>query len=210
MRTKIAMLALGIAFTLPDASAQQSKFDINYPVCKAGSDYVICDEDDAMRSAQQLSSGRHVPAKGYTEPACKTTVVYVNKSNQANEDLTVTYEMPNDEYTELEPECNTSLAYPTSTTQYGGKNPKVCDNTVVCMKHKKADQPKDPDLRAITVVSAKDNPRFTASYDVPGEVYEGGEVLSNDGVAKNKARNLSYLDFGPTKVPNDGGLATRY
>ncbi len=212
MRTKIAMLALGLGFILPAANAQKSKFDINYPVCKAGSDYVICDKDDAMRSAKELSSGRHMPAKGYIEPACKTTVVYVNKSNQANEDLTVTYEMPNDEYTELEPECNTSLAYPTSTTQYG-KNPKVCDNTVVCMKHKQAKQaslPQDPDLRAIAVVSAKGNPRLTASYDVPGEVYEGGEVLSNDGVAKNKERNLSYLHFGPTKVPNDGGLATKY
>lgn len=213
MRTKVIMLALGLGFTLPAANAQKSKFDINYPVCKAGSEYVICDKDDAMRSAQQSSSGSHVPASGYTEPACKTTVVYVNKSNQANEDLTVTYEMPNDEYTELEPECNAALAYPTSTTGIAGNNPKVCDNTVVCMKHKHAQQanlPRDPDLRAIAVVSAKGNPRMTASYDVPGEVYEGGEVLSNDGVAKNKERNLNYLNFGPTKVPNDGGLATRY
>lgn len=203
MRTKLAMLALGLGFLLPGAHAQKSQYDINYPVCKAGGDYVICDKDDAMRSAQRLSSGKTVPAKGYTEPDCKTTVVYVNKSQQANEALTVTYEMPNDEHTALEPECNAALAYPTSTTQYG-KNPKVCDNTVVCMKHKKAA------VQAIGVVSVKDNPRFKASYDMPGDVYEGDEVLSNDGVAKNKERNKNYLKFGPTKVPNDGGLATRY
>ncbi len=203
MKAKIAMLALGLGFILTGAHAQKSQFDINYPVCKAGGDYVICDKDDAMRSAQRLSSGRNVPAKGYTEPDCKTTVVYVNKSNQANEALTVTYEMPNDEHTTLEPECTAALAYPNSTTQYG-KNPKVCDNTVVCMKHKKAD------VHAIGVVSAKENPRFKASYDMPGDVYEGEEVLSNDGVAANKERNINYLKFGPTKVPNDGGLATRY
>lgn len=203
MKAKIAMLALGLGFILNGAYAQKSQFDINYPVCKAGGDYVICDKDDAMRSAQRLSSGRAVPAKGYTEPDCKTTVVFVNKSNQANEALTVKYEMPNDEHTKLEPECTAALAYPTSTTQYG-KNPKVCDNTVVCLNHQKKD------IRPVAVVSAKDNPRFTASYDMPGDVYEGEDVLSHDGIDKVKHRNLNYLEFGPTKVPNDGGLATRY
>ncbi len=203
MRTKIVMLALGLGFLLPGAYAQKSKYDINYPVCKAGGDYVVCDKDDAMRSAQHLSSGRNVPAKGYTEPDCKTTVVYVNKSNQANEALTVTYEMPNDEHAILEPECTAALAYPTSTTQYG-KNPKVCDNTVVCLKHQKKD------IKPVAVVSAKKNPRITATYDMPGDLYAGEEVMSNDGVEKNRKRNINYLDFGPSKVPNDGGLATRY
>lgn len=203
MKTKIVMLALGLAFTLPAANAQKSKYDINYPVCKAGGDYVMCDKDDAMRSAQRLSSGRSVPAKGYTEPDCKTTVVYVNKSNQENEGLAVTYEMPNDEHTKLEPECTAALAYTNSTTSQYGKNPKVCDNTVVCLKHQKEGN------APVAVVSAKGNPRLIATYDVPGDVYEGDEVKSNDGVAKNKERNKNYLKFGPTKVPNDGGLATR-
>jgi hypothetical protein len=203
MKAKIALLALGAGFILTSAQAQKSQYDINYPVCKAGGDYVICDKDDAMRSAQKLSSGRSVPAKGYTEPDCKTTVVYVNKSNQANEALTVKYEMPNDEHMALEPECTAALAYPNSTTQYGN-NRKVCDNTVVCIKHKK------DGVQAIGVVSAKENPRFTASYDMPGDVYEGEDVLSHDGIDKVKQRNLNYLEFGPTKVPNDGGLATRY
>lgn len=202
MKTKIVMLALGMAFALPAANAQKSRYDINYPVCKAGGDYVVCDKDDAMRSAQRLSSGRNLPEKGYTEPDCKTTVVYLNKSNKGNEDLTVKYEMPNDEHTKLEPECTAALQYNTSTGQYD-KNPKVCDNTVVCLKHQKKE------IVPIAVVSAKGNPRLVAGFDMPGDVYEGEEVKSNDGVAANKKRNINYLDFGPTKVPNDGGLATR-
>ncbi|MCB0696402.1 MAG: hypothetical protein KDC07_03500 [Chitinophagaceae bacterium] len=50
------------------------------------------------------------------------------------------------------------------------------------------------------------NPRLKASYDMPGDVYEGKEVLSNDGVAKNMRRNMHYLNFSVRRVPNDGGL----
>lgn len=202
MKTKIAMLALGMAFALPAANAQQSRYDINYPVCKTGGDYVVCDKEDAMQSAKRLSSGKELPKEGYTEPDCKTTVVYLNKSNKGNEDLTVKYEMPNDGNTKLEPECTAALQYNTSTGQYD-KNPKVCDNTVVCLAHQKKF------LRPVEVISVQDNPRFVATFDMPGDVYEGKEVKSNDGVAANKKRNINYLNFGPTKVPNDGGLATR-
>lgn len=54
--------------------------------------------------------------------------------------------------------------------------------------------------------SHKNNPRLKADYDMPGDVYEGKEVLSNDGVAKNRERNINYLDFSVRRVPNDGGL----
>lgn len=54
--------------------------------------------------------------------------------------------------------------------------------------------------------SNKNNPRFQVSYDMPGDVYEGKEVLSNDGVAKNLRRNINYLDWSVTKAPNSGML----
>lgn len=54
--------------------------------------------------------------------------------------------------------------------------------------------------------SYKNNPRLKADYDMPGDVYEGEEVLSNDGVAKNMERNINYLDFSNPRVPNDGGV----
>ena|SRR5690606_16353764 len=54
--------------------------------------------------------------------------------------------------------------------------------------------------------SNKHNPRLKVAYDMPGDVYEGKEVLSNDGVANNMNRNINYLDFSNPKVPNDGGV----
>lgn len=42
-------------------------------------------------------------------------------------------------------------------------------------------------------------------YDLPGDDYRGEEVKSHDGVAKNIERNINYLDFTSSKVPNDGG-----
>ena len=42
-------------------------------------------------------------------------------------------------------------------------------------------------------------------YDLPGDDYLGEEVKSHDGVAKNIERNINYLDFSSSKVPNDGG-----
>lgn len=57
------------------------------------------------------------------------------------------------------------------------------------------------------IQSEKDNPRLRASYKVPGDVYEGDEVPSNDGVQANIQRNINYLDFSVTRPPNDGGLA---
>lgn len=44
-----------------------------------------------------------------------------------------------------------------------------------------------------------------ASYDMPGDAYNGEDVLSHDGVEKNLERNVNYLDFTGGKVPNDGG-----
>lgn len=53
--------------------------------------------------------------------------------------------------------------------------------------------------------SYKRNPRLTASYDVPSDLYNGNDVMINDGVEKNKKRNINYLDFNGGKVPSDGG-----
>lgn len=57
--------------------------------------------------------------------------------------------------------------------------------------------------------SAKENPRFRVSYDMPGDAYDGKDVMSNDGVAKNKERNKNYLDWSVNRPPNDGGLASK-
>ncbi len=57
--------------------------------------------------------------------------------------------------------------------------------------------------------SAKENPRIRVTYNNPGDVYEGDEVLSNDGVDKMIERNLNYLDFSVNRPPNDGGIAVK-
>lgn len=71
-------------------------------------------------------------------------------------------------------------------------------------KGKIAPRAKVPDVVYVTG-SAKRNPRLVASYDVPSDLYNGNEVMINDGVEKNKKRNINYLDFNGAKVPNDGG-----
>lgn len=140
MKLKIAMLAIaGLAFMQSDANAQSSKYDINYPICKADGKYTVCAPGEAMYK-QELSSGKEAAApapKKVTKPVCEVTeVVFVSSSY-------------------------------------------------------------------------KNNPRLRASFDRPGDVYEGKEVLSNDGVEKNIERNINYLDFSVNRPPNDGGLSTR-
>ena len=53
--------------------------------------------------------------------------------------------------------------------------------------------------------SNKNNPRIRVSYDDPNGAYEGEETMINDGVEKNKARNINYLDGSMQLPPNDGG-----
>lgn len=59
----------------------------------------------------------------------------------------------------------------------------------------------------VVVKSNKDNPRLKAHYDKPGDAYEGKEVMFNDGVAANMARNINYMDFSINKPPVDGGIS---
>lgn len=100
---------------------------------------------------------------------------------------------------------------------------KICDN----IKDKKQEPQKAEQKPTVVVLpctepvvertyvivgqSTKDNPRFRVSYDQPGDVYKGKEVMSNDGVAKNIERNINYRDYaeGTPNPPNDGGLAVR-
>jgi hypothetical protein len=47
--------------------------------------------------------------------------------------------------------------------------------------------------------------RIRVTYDQPGAVYEGKETMTNDGVRKNKQRNLNTNNGGYDLPPNDGG-----
>ncbi|HRO42678.1 MAG TPA: hypothetical protein PL009_07570 [Flavipsychrobacter sp.] len=53
------------------------------------------------------------------------------------------------------------------------------------------------------------NPRYRGNirvtYDEPGAVYEGKETMVNDGVRKNKKRNLNTNNGAYDLPPNDGG-----
>lgn len=59
--------------------------------------------------------------------------------------------------------------------------------------------------------SAKKNPRFIATYDGddPQSAYNGKESMINDGVEKNKARNVNYLDMSVNLPPSDGNNASK-
>lgn len=53
-----------------------------------------------------------------------------------------------------------------------------------------------------TTQSAKKNPRFTVSYEE--SAYKGEASMINDGVAKNKARNINYMNTSVELPPVDG------
>jgi hypothetical protein len=56
--------------------------------------------------------------------------------------------------------------------------------------------------------SATGNPRIRVTIDDPQAPYEGKESMTNDGVQKNKRRNLHH-NTGVELPPNDGGLSER-
>lgn len=186
MKLKIMMLALaGVALMQPEANAQSSKYNKNYPVCKKHGKYVTCDHSEAMKQSKDYSSGK-VAAQKEVE---NTNVIYANSSAKEKSKLASAYEMPDEVYTKDKPNCETKMVY--RGGPYGEAMP--AKEKIVC----------------VNTESNKDNSSFTASYDVPEDMYSGEDVPANDGVAKNKARNLNYLDFSVMKVPNDGGLATK-
>jgi hypothetical protein len=59
--------------------------------------------------------------------------------------------------------------------------------------------------RTTPSASNRRNPRILVSYEDPNGAYEGKETRINDGVQKNKARNLNYLDGSVQLPPVDGG-----
>jgi hypothetical protein len=59
--------------------------------------------------------------------------------------------------------------------------------------------------RTASANSNKRNSRIIVSYEDPNGAYEGKETLINDGVEKNKARNINYLDGSMQLPPVDGG-----
>jgi hypothetical protein len=56
--------------------------------------------------------------------------------------------------------------------------------------------------------SAMRNPRIRVTIDDPQAPYEGKESMVNDGVQKNKQRNLNH-NTNVELPPNDGGLSER-
>lgn len=64
-------------------------------------------------------------------------------------------------------------------------------------------------FRPSSTLSNRQNPRILLSYDDPQAPYLGKESRTNDGVQKNKERNLNYLDNSVDLPPNDGGLSDR-
>lgn len=59
------------------------------------------------------------------------------------------------------------------------------------------------------IPSNRRNPRIRVTIDDPNAAYEGKESMINDGVQKNKARNINYLDTSVELPPSDGGLTDR-
>jgi hypothetical protein len=57
--------------------------------------------------------------------------------------------------------------------------------------------------------SNKHNPRIRVAIDDPNAPYQGKESMQNDGVQKNKERNINYLDNSVVLPPNDGGVSDR-
>ncbi|RYY26977.1 MAG: hypothetical protein EOO04_10020 [Chitinophagaceae bacterium] len=47
--------------------------------------------------------------------------------------------------------------------------------------------------------------RIRVTYDDPGAAYEGKESMINDGIKKNKIRNINTNNGGYDLPPNDGG-----
>lgn len=64
-------------------------------------------------------------------------------------------------------------------------------------------------VRSTTTATSKKNPRFSAAYETPEEVaYLGMNSPINDGVTKNKVRNINYNN-GVEVPPNDGGVSDK-
>ena len=59
------------------------------------------------------------------------------------------------------------------------------------------------------VTSKMKNPRIRVSIDDPNAPYQGEESMANDGVQKNKTRNINYLDASVILPPVDGRSGAR-
>jgi len=51
--------------------------------------------------------------------------------------------------------------------------------------------------------------RIMVAYDDPNAPYQGEESAVNDGVDKNKERNINYQNNAANVPPNDGGLSNK-
>lgn len=102
-----------------------------------------------------------------------------------------------------------------------GSTYKVCTTTKAELGRKETADNPDPSLRMMdtyvhmgygsrhTYASNKRNPRIRVAIDDPHAPYEGKESMINDGVQKNKERNINYLDNSVVLPPNDGGVSDR-
>lgn len=123
----------------------------------------------------------HTKANTYRQPAGKATANRLESDNV---------------YVQTTGKNNEKLvaAYQVPTKEYNKEVSKVCENKTTA----NAEATK---YQCVTIKQGN----IIATYDMPGDDYRGEEVLSHDGVAKNKERNINYLDFSVSKVPIDGG-----
>lgn len=67
--------------------------------------------------------------------------------------------------------------------------------------------PAAPAVRNIKGTARKS--RMAVAYDDPSAPYQGVNSQVNDGVDKNKERNINYQDNSQPLPPSDGGLSNR-
>jgi hypothetical protein len=64
-------------------------------------------------------------------------------------------------------------------------------------------------LQPVTVVAPKPIVKIDQRYEGTSAAYHGNPTPENDGIAKNKERNINYLNTSTYLPANDGGLASR-
>lgn len=65
-------------------------------------------------------------------------------------------------------------------------------------------------LQPVVVTAPKPIAKIDERYEGTSAAYHGNPTPENDGIAKNKERNINYLNTSVDLPANDGGLASRW
>lgn len=65
-------------------------------------------------------------------------------------------------------------------------------------------------LQPVVVTAPKAIAKIDQRFEGTSAAYHGNPTPENDGIAKNKERNINYLNSSVNLPPNDGGLASRW